>query len=248
MGQYKPMVKMKTTEPSVELKLKTGGSATHKRMMQVAKGEGFKPMKKQTGGAIDALAREPMPTTPMGNPAAARAMATRRMAKKPSPMPRGIPAVGRPKPPPMMAPMASAPAPRMMKKGGESMAEHKAEMKKMSGTEAKLKKHASLPASKAHRGLKTGGVAMAQAGYKTGGVVQGNAGYKTGGVVNGQGGFKNGGKAVKKPSATGAKPDSGAPVAMPQGRKPPSRPVQITQLSGTFKTGGRAKKAIGGVC
>jgi len=32
MGQFKPMVKMMTTEPSIELKLKTGGSATFDRM------------------------------------------------------------------------------------------------------------------------------------------------------------------------------------------------------------------------
>ena len=31
MGQFKPMVKMMTTEPTVELKLKKGGSA-HKKM------------------------------------------------------------------------------------------------------------------------------------------------------------------------------------------------------------------------
>jgi len=44
-------------------------------------------------------------------------------------------------------------------------------MKKMMGTEAKLKKHASMPASKAHKGLATGGVAMGQGGYKDGGSV-----------------------------------------------------------------------------
>ena len=32
MGQFKPMVKMETTEPSVELKLKKGGSVGHKKM------------------------------------------------------------------------------------------------------------------------------------------------------------------------------------------------------------------------
>ena len=41
----------------------------------------------------------------------------------------------------------------------------------MMGTEAKLKKHASMPASKAHKGLKTGGVVMGQAGFKKGGSV-----------------------------------------------------------------------------
>lgn len=73
-----------------------------------------------------------------------------------------------------------------------------AEMKKMSSTEKKLKEHASKPASKAHKGLKTGGVVMGQGGYKTGGVVMGQGGYKTGGVVNGQGGYKKGGKVKRR--------------------------------------------------
>ena len=32
MGQFKPMVKMETTEPSVELKLKKGGPTSEDRM------------------------------------------------------------------------------------------------------------------------------------------------------------------------------------------------------------------------
>ena len=67
MGQFKPMVKMHTTEPSVELKLKSGGSATHKRMMAEASKEGFKPVKKMDGGVMGALSRVPAPITPMGN-------------------------------------------------------------------------------------------------------------------------------------------------------------------------------------
>jgi hypothetical protein len=89
-------------------------------------------------------------------------------------------------------------------------------MKKMMGTEAKLKKHASMPASKAHKGLATGGVAMGQAGFKEGGVIgvaaseKGAKGYvktkmdtasgehhtpkKTGDVAMGKpGGYKHGG-------------------------------------------------------
>jgi len=126
-----------------------------------------------------------------------------------------------------------------MKKGGESKAEHMAEMKKMASTEKKLKEHAGKPASKAHKGLKTGGVVMGQGGYKTGGVVMGQGGYKTGGVVNGQGGYKKGGK-VKKTDATGTK-NSGAPVAMP--KRPTAKPVEITKLAGTYKEGGEAKKS-----
>jgi hypothetical protein len=81
-----------------------------------------------------------------------------------------------------------------------------------------LKKHADMPASKAHKGLKTGGVAMGQGGYKDGGSVipvsaskKGAEGYvntkmntaipdhspaKTGGVKMGNGGgYKKGGVA-----------------------------------------------------
>jgi hypothetical protein len=84
-------------------------------------------------------------------------------------------------------------------------------------------------------------------GYKTGGVVKGNAGgYKTGGVVLGNaGGFKKGG-AAKKAYATGGLVNSGKPVAMPEGKKKPTPPVAISQLSGTFKKGGSVKKLNGG--
>ena len=81
----------------------------------------------------------------------------------------------------------------------------------------------------------------------TGGVKKGNGGgYKTGGVALGNdGGYKAGGKA-KKAYATGGKvEDSGRPVAMPQGRKKPSTPVSINQLSGTFKKGGSVTPAEG---
>jgi hypothetical protein len=73
-----------------------------------------------------------------------------------------------------------------------------------------------------------------KAAYATGGVVMGQAGFKTGGVAMANaGGFKKGGD-VKKHFATGGKVDSGAPVAMPQGKKNPNPPVSITKLAGTF--------------
>ena len=87
----------------------------------------------------------------------------------PQAMPQGAPQ-GMPQAQPMPQAEAGMP-PQVMKKGGETKAQHAAEMKKMTGTEAKLKKHASMPASKAHKGLKTGGVAMGQGGYKKGGSV-----------------------------------------------------------------------------
>jgi hypothetical protein len=236
MGQFKPMVKMETTEPSVMLKLKKGGSATFDRLHSEGAKHGFKPVKKMDGGAMGALAGSP--ALPMGNPAAARAMAAKRPMMRPTPPTRGLPAPARPAMPPA-APMGRP----MMKKGGEveTPAMHKMEMKGIKGIGKELKKHEGMPASKAHKGLKTGGVVNGNGGgYKTGGVVNGNGGgYKTGGVVNGNGGgFKKGG-AAKKHFATGGAVDSGRAVAMPQGKKPPSKPVAISQLSGTFKKGGR---------
>jgi hypothetical protein len=201
MGQFKPMVKMQTTEPSVVLKLKKGGSV-------------HKPMKKMDGGAMGALstAVRPRVSAPVAPAAAAPAkpsMAERRRA--------------------MMGRKGMA-APVMAKKGGE--VESKA-MHAKEATKAELKAHADKPASKAHKGLKTGGV------------VKGQGGYKTGGVVKGQGGFKKGG-AVKKFADGGSVQDDGRAVDMPQGKKKPTPPVSISELAGTFKKGGAVKKADGG--
>ena len=263
MGEFKPMVKMYTTEPSVELKLKKGGSATHKRMHAEGAKAGFKPVKKMDGGMMGSLAGTP--AAPMGNPVAARAMAAKRMSQRPTPPARGMPAPSRP---PMPAAMPAAPMGRpMMKKGGEveSASMHKSEMKAIKGVGKELKHHEGMPASKAHKGLKTGGIAKSTkpGGYKTGGVVDGQGGYKNGGIIktmtnkttkvvsatpdnnsaptgdvklgNG-GGYKKGG-AAKKHFATGGVVDTGRAVAMQ--KKAPSGPVAISELSGTFKKGGR---------
>ena len=289
MGEFKPMVKMMTTEPSVELKLKKGGSATHKRMHAEGAKMGHKPVKKMDGGMMGSMAGSS--AMPMGNPVAARAMAAKRMAAKPTPPTRGLPAPSRPAMPAAM-PMGRP----MMKKGG--------------GVEAELKMHESMPASKAHKGLETGGIAKSTkpGGYKTGGVVDGQGGYKSGGIIktmtnkttkvvgakpnnnsaptgdvkmgngggykdggmamvekggkmvpdfaaDGKGKMKHGGKAMmgggmmggykkggasKKHFATGGTVNSsGHAVAMP--KKAPSGPVAISELSGTFKKGGRVR-------
>jgi hypothetical protein len=214
MGQFKPMVKMETTEPSVELKLAKGGA------VKMKKGGSTTKAKKMAdgGGAMGMMAGTP---ALVGRPAVnapVRApmkpsMASRRkamMAKKPATTPSG----------PAMA------MPTMKKggkaEGGESKKTHMAEMSKMKGLEKELKSHASKPASKGHKGLKTGGVINGQGGYKAGGGVSGNgiintedqggkyrntlmhtAEYtgkssgKTGGVKNGNGGgYKTGGVAL----------------------------------------------------
>jgi hypothetical protein len=249
MGQFKPMVKMYTTEPSIELKLKKGG----------------KVKKMQAGGMPG------MGTTTAAMPARG-GMAPAMAPKRPSMAARRRAMMAMPAAAAPAAPVGMAG--RMMKEGGESKSMHKSEMMKMAKTEKALKEHADKPASKAHKGLKTGGVVMGQGGYKdggiintegqggkyrntkmdtakpdhspakTGGVKMGNAGgYKTGGVAKANaGGYKKGGMA-KKAYATGGVVDSGAPVAMPQGRKKPSAPVSITELSGTFKSGGTVTPA-----
>lgn len=260
MGQFKPMVKMQTTEPTVELKLKKGGKVEKKMQM---------------GGTPAGAPAMTMSPPPGGMPPPGMAPMPGRGPKRPNMFARrramgqmgGAPGAG-----PvgggdaMMEAMETAKTAGMggapMKKGG------KADSMKA------LKEHASKPASKAHKGLKTGGVVMGQGGYKAGGIIKttakkttkmdtahvdtdkgptggvklGNAGgykkggmakrkdcYATGGVVMGQGGYKKGGE-VKKGRAAGE--DDGAPVAMPQGRKPAPKPVAISKLSGTYKKGG----------
>jgi hypothetical protein len=158
MGQFKPMVKMMTTEPTVELKLKKGG---HVNMKKGGKAEAGHKKMAMGGGAMDmmtgtpALVGRPAVNAPVRAPMKP-SMASRRkamMAKK--------------------APMAPP-----MKEGGESKKTHMAEMSKMKGLEKELKSHESKPASKGHKGLKSGGMACA-----TGGVTYGQGGYKKGGNV-----------------------------------------------------------------
>ena len=248
MGQFKPMVKMETTEPSVILHLKKGGSAKM-------------PVGKMNGGAMGAAG----PVTPVANPAAARAMAARRVARTPAPMTNPT-APGR-------MPMPAAPMGRPMMKEGGSM--DKAQDKAM------IKKAFKQHDTQEHKGGKGTKLKLA-----TGGVTKGNGGgYATGGVVNGQGGYKNGGKvaangiiknesgaatatkmrtarpdnspsktgdvklgngggyrkggAAKKFAEGGRVQDDGGPEQMKQGRKPMPAPVAITALSGAYKKGGK---------
>jgi len=155
MGQFKPMVKMMTTEPTVELKLKKGGHVNMKKGGKTSD-SGHKKMA-DGGGAMGAL---------MGTPA----LVGRPAVNAPVKTPGKPPMAARRK---AMAAKPKMSAPPMMKKGGETAKEHKAEMSKMKGLEKELKSHESKPASKAHKGLKTGGVALGNAGgYKAGGAMK----------------------------------------------------------------------------
>ena len=231
MGQFKPMVKMETTEPSVELKLKKGGSVKS-------------PKKMMNGGVMGALSSAPAPGARGGMAPAAR-------PAKPSMMDRRKAMMGKP----------------MMAKGGAMDA---------------LKAHADKPASKAHAGLKTGGVAKSPkpGNYATGGVVNGQGGFKKGGAIaksgiintEGQGGkyrntkmdtakvdhnskptgevklgnaggYKKGGATKKHYATGGAVNNSGHAVAMP--KKPASKQVSNDRQSGTFKKGGEVDLSKG---
>lgn len=229
MGQFKPMVKMETTEPSVELKLKKGGSVSSPKNMM-------------NGGVMGALSSAPAPGARGGMAPAAR-------PAKPSMMDRRKAMMGKP----------------MMAKGGAMDA---------------LKAHADKPASKAHAGLKTGGVAKSPkpGNYATGGVVNGQGGFKKGGAIaksgiintedqggkyrntkmdtakvdhnskptgevklGNAGGYKKGGATKKHYATGGAVNDSGHAVAMP--KKPASKQVSNDRQSGTFKKGGQVGNA-----
>lgn len=220
MGQFKPMVKMETTEPSVELKLKKGGSVSDAKKMM-------------NGGVMGALSKAPAPGARGGMAPAAR-------PAKPSMMDRRKAMMGKP----------------MMAKGGTMDA---------------LKAHADKPASKAHAGLKTGGVAKSPkpGNYATGGVVNGQGGYKAGGIIKSEkggtkmstakvdhnsaptgevklgnaGGYKKGGATKKHYATGGAVNNSGHAVAMP--KKPASQAVSNDRQSGTFKKGGEVDLSKG---
>ena len=198
MGQFKPMVKMMTTEPSVELKLKKGG-AVKKADGGMMSMPASMPAAPARGGMMAARA-------PMRPPLAARRKA---MAAPAKPMPSSMPAS-------VPAPASPMPA---MKKGGKADAM------------AALEKHAAKPASKGHKGLKTGGIAKSPkpGNYATGGVVDGQGGYKAGGIINTEG---QGGK-YRNTKMDTAKVDSNSA---------PTGDVKMGNAGG-YKKGGSAKKA-----
>ena len=272
MGQFKPMVKMMTTEPTVELKLKKGGSA-HKKMKHGGDAD-HKPMQsKMNGGIMGALSgATPVisgtTAAPVARMPARPSMASRRKAMM------ARPSMGR----------------RVMKSGGDVEKELKAHASKpASKAHAGLNKGGAcykdggkveatkgvIPVSASKKGAekyvsnistaeyatktsgKTGDVKYGNGGgYKTGGVVLGNGGgYKkggkacaTGGVALGNaGGYKKGGASKKAYANGGSVNDEGKAVSMPQGNKKPSSPVSISKLSGTFKKGGTvAEKKLQG--
>jgi len=164
MGQFKPMVKMETTEPSVILKLAKGGYVNMKKGGKAESGH-----KKMASGGMGALSM--MSDTPalVGRPAVnapVRAPGRPSMSMRRKAMMAKAPAV-----------MPSMPP---MKKGG------KAEGGKMdeSQDKAMIKKAFKQHDTQEHKGGKGTKLALKKGGkMATGGVVKGQGGYKKGGKI-----------------------------------------------------------------
>jgi len=230
MGQFKPMVKMETTEPSIELKLKKGGS-----------------VKKADGGMMGSPMGAPMPARggmmPVARPKRPT-MAARRAAML------GMKDGGESK--------ATHKAEMTKMKGLEK--ELKSHESKPASKGHKGLATGGIAKSTKPGGYATGGVVNGQGGYKKGGIIntenQGGE-YRntkmdtakpntnsapTGEVKMGNaGGYKKGGAAKKHYATGGAVNNSGHAVAMPA--KKPSAPVSNDRQSGTFKKGGSVTPA-----
>ena len=222
MGQFKPMVKMETTEPSVELKLKKGGSVSS-------------PKKMMNGGVMGALSAAPAPGARGGMSPVARPSKPSMMDRRKAMM--GKPAMARP----MMAKGGSMDA--LEAHAAKPASKGHAGLK--TGGVAKSPKpgnYATGGVVNGQGGFKAGGIIMSKKGgtkmdtakvnhnsAPTGEVKMGNAG-----------GYKKGGSA-KKAYATGGLVNSGRAVAMPQ--KSASKPVSNDRQSGTFKRGGSVTPA-----
>ena len=257
MGQFKPMVKMMTTEPSVELKLKKGG-----KVSKMADG-GFAPM--QSGMASTMPARGGM--MPVARPAKP-SLAMRRkamMASTPvAPMKKGGSAKHEDEAQDR-AMIKKALAGKKFATGGVVEAQGGYKKGGLASSGIIMSKTGKTKMDTAERNTKTSGktgdVKLDKpAGYKAGGGVKGggvdgNVSTTPAGVTNkstgdvklgNAGGFKKGGTAKKYARGGAVVQDDGGAQSMPQGRKKPSPPVSITALSGTFKKGGRVKKMAEG--
>ena len=226
MGQFKPMVKMETTEPSVELKLKKGGSVAS-------------PKKMMNGGVMGALASAPAPGARGGMAPAAR-------PGKPSMMDRRKAMMGR----------SAMARPMMAKGGAmDALEAHAAKPASKghaglkTGGVAKSPKpgnYATGGVVNGQGGFKAGGIIKSEKGstkMSTAKVNHNSA--PTGEVKLGNaGGFKKGGATKKHYATGGAVNNSGHAVAMPQ--KAASKPVSNDRQSGTFKKGGGVKMQEGG--
>jgi hypothetical protein len=226
MGQFKPMVKMETTEPSVELKLKKGGSVSS-------------PKKMMNGGVMGALASAPAPGARGGMAPAARPGKPSMMDRRKAMM--GKPAMARP----MMAKGGAMDA--LEAHAAKPASKGHAGLK--TGGVAKSPKpgnYATGGVVNGQGGYKDGGIIKSEKGKTK--VVTAKVDHNsapTGEVKLGNaGGYKKGGATKKHYATGGAVNNSGHAVAMP--KKAASQPVSNDRQSGTFKKGGTVKMKAGG--
>ena len=226
MGQFKPMVKMETTEPSVELKLKKGGCVTSAKKMM-------------NGGVMGALASAPAPGARGGMAPAARPGKPSMMDRRKAMM--GKPAMARP----MMAKGGAMDA--LEAHAAKPASKGHAGLK--TGGVAKSPKpgnYATGGVVNGQGGYKDGGIIKSEKGKTK--VVTAKVNHNsapTGEVKLGNaGGYKKGGATKKHYATGGAVNNSGHAVAMP--KKAASQPVSNDRQSGTFKKGGMVKMKAGG--
>ena len=232
MGQFKPMVKMMTTEPSIELKLKKGGAVKKADGGMMAMPSSMPSAMPARGGMMP-VARPKKPT-----------MAVRRAAMLG--MKEGGESKGEHK-----AEMKAIKGLKSELKSHEGKPASKGHKGLATGGVAKSTKPGEYA---------TGGVVNGQGGFKKGGIIntedQGgqyrntkmdtakpdNNSAPTGDVKLGNGGgYKKGGATKKRYATGGAVNDSGRAVAYPAKKK--SAPVSNDRQSGTFKKGGRVTPA-----
>jgi len=267
MGQFKPMVKMETTEPTVELKLKKGGA------VKMKKGGSTTKAKKMAmgGGAMDmmtgtpALLGRPAVNAPVRTPMKpSMAMRRKAMMAKPAVTPSG---------PPMAMPMMKKGGKMMMEGGKSDMAQDKAMIKKAfkqhdmqehkggKGTALKLKKGGmkkfatggSIPSEETYGSYDTTLVHQAKpdnSPAKTGGVRYGNAGgfkkggktkYATGGVAKSNaGGYATGGS-IPSETTSGSYDTTRMHQAKPDRSRAVTGGVRNGNAGG-FKMGGKTSK------
>jgi hypothetical protein len=235
MGQFKPMVKMETTEPSIELKLKKGG-AVEKKMAY-----GGAPMG-SVGPARGGMAPSASPGLP--------ALAARRRAMK---------AMGAAQ----SAPVGRAASMMGMKEGGKSdVAQDKAMIKKAfkqhdaqehkggKGTSLKLKKGGKYASGGA---IPSESISGTPATTIVDTAKTDNAPAKTGGVKNGNaGGFKKGGMMKcatggSIPSETTSGSYAKTEMHTAKADKAPAKDGSVKKgNAGGYATGGVAKANSGG--
>jgi hypothetical protein len=233
MGQFKPMVKMETTEPSVELKLKKGGKVAKKAdggMM------GSPMAAADIPPAMPARGGMPMAGAPMKP-----SLAMRRRAMK------GMPAGAGPAGPvggaaAMQPPMPMPPSGPTMKKGGKAEG-GKADM---SQDKAMIKKAFKQHDMQEHKGAKGTKLALKKGGkMATGGVVNGQGGYKKGGDVKMAKGGVAGDGIINTEDQGGEYRNTKMDTAKPDHSPAKTGGVKLGN-GGGFATGGVAKSNGGG--